>query len=145
MIKAAYASSSKEWKASALVAMGRSADKKWASDIIRAMDSRFPRVRSEAATAAGKLVLKDAVEKLTELLEDVDEDTRDAAVLSLAQIGGSDVRSDIEALLERSEDEFDEEFIETVLELLDFSEEMELFPLIDLSEYEDGDELNYND
>jgi len=145
MIRTAFNQGDRDWKASALVAMGRSADRGWGVAIIPTLESPEPKLRCEAARAAGRLTLKNSVTQLTEMLDDPDDDAREAAIMALAQIGGPGVRTDIEELLERAEDEFDEEFVQSVLELLDFTEEMNLFPLIDLGDYGEDDDLNYND
>ncbi len=142
LIEKAYAQPSKEWKASALIAMGHSADARWNPKIMACLASNLPLLRTEAARAAGELEMSDAVEKLLELLEDPDEEVREASIWSLAQIGGLGVRDALEQLLEESEDEDEQDYIEEALELLAFTEESDLFTLIDLDEDNEIDDLN---
>jgi HEAT repeat protein len=141
LIEKAYSQPSKEWKASALIAMGHSADDRWYPKIMANLDSNLPLLRTEAARAAGELEMHDSVEKLLELLEDPDEEVRDACIWSLAQIGGLGVREALENLLEDTEDEDEQEYIEDALELLAFTEESGLFTLIDLDEDNEIDDL----
>jgi HEAT repeat protein len=141
LIEKAYAQPSKEWKASALIAMGHSADARWYPKVMACLASNLPLLRAEAARAAGELEMSDSVEKLLELLEDPDEEVRDACIWSLAQIGGLGVRDALEQLLDESEDEEEQEYIEDALELLAFTEESDLFTLINLDEDNEIDDL----
>jgi HEAT repeat protein len=142
LIEKAFAQPSKEWKASALIAMGHSADARWYPKVMACLNNNLPLLRAEAARAAGELEMSDSVEKLLELLEDPDEDVKEASIWSLAQIGGLGVRDALEQLLEESEDEDEQEYIEDALELLAFTEESDLFTLIDLEEDNEIDDLN---
>jgi len=138
LIEGAYKSGNRDWLVSALFAMGRSANPKWAPWLTRMLDSDAAEVRAEAARAIGELELKKARPKLLRLLKDEDADVRMASVWSLSQIGGEGVQAALEALYEMSEDDDEAEFIASALENLAFTDEMDLMPLLDI--YEDDEE-----
>lgn len=132
LIEIAFASSDPEWVSSALAAMGHSADEAWAEPVIQSLEHHSPGIRQEAARAAGELELAEAVEALKEMLDDTDDEVRMAAIWSLSQIGGEGVRDLLEQLAEMTEDEDDLDFIESALDNLTFTEELESFALIDV-------------
>jgi HEAT repeat protein len=134
LIKAAYKQKDTEWIESALFAMGRSADQAWQDDILAMFEHTKATVQSEAIQAAGELQLDAAREPLLTILEnnEDDEDVRTAAIWSLAQIGGEGVRPALEGLIETSEDDDEVSFIEEALEILDFTEEMSGFDLLEI-------------
>jgi hypothetical protein len=132
LILEAYNSKDKDWVGSALFAMGRSADEDWAEYVLKKIDNVIPSIRIEAARAAGALELAEAVDLLKEMLNDADEQARMAAIWSLSQIGGEGVRQALEELAENAEDEDDIDFIESALDNLSFTEEMESFSLLDV-------------
>jgi HEAT repeat protein len=136
LIEKAYASTKIEWLVSALFAMGRSANSRWKPQVMQMLLHQRPVVRAEAASAAGELEIKGAVPKLLELLQDVDSDVRMASIWALSQIGGSGVRSALEALLEITEDDEEAHQIDNALENLDFTEEMNALALLEIPEEE---------
>ena len=143
LILSAYASNDREWVVSALAAMGHSADAQWSPKILASLGHSHPQIRSEAARAAGELEINKAVSRLLELLEDDDDTaTRQAVIWSLAQIGGEGVRKGLETALENSSDEEEQDYIEEALELLSFTEESTLFPILDLDGSDDLDEYS---
>jgi len=139
LIEAAYYSDSNEWLASALFAMGRSANRTWNSSVISKLNSDVPDVLVEAVRAAGELEIKEAVPRLLALLAVEDADTRWAAIWSLSQIGGEGVREQLEELYDLTDDDEEADFIDSALENLDFTEDIPLFDLMDLED-EDEDE-----
>ncbi len=133
LLKTAYKQKDTDWIESALFAMGRSADVTWQDDIIRMFDHPKVSVQSEAIQAAGELQLEAAREPLLNILdESEDDDVHAAATWSLAQIGGEGVRSTLEGLLEKTDDDDETSFIEEALEILDFTEEMNAFNLLEI-------------
>lgn len=136
LIKDAYESGDKDWLASALFAMGRSANEEWEEEVLRMLNHPIPTVRVEAVRAAGELEFHNAAVALLELLEDDNEDVRQAAIWSLSQIGGEGVRETLETILEESEDDFEIDLLESALDNLSFTEDMQLMPLFDLPEGE---------
>ena len=143
LIETAYYSNIPEWIASALFAMGRSANKRWSPIVIAMLANVQPGVRSEAARAAGALELHQAVPRLLELLDDPDEDTCNASIWSLSQLGGDGVREALEKVAEEIDDEVGLAFLEEALDNLSFTEDMQLMPLIDLYEEEEEDDSDW--
>ncbi len=95
-IREAYASSQEKLRISAVFAMGRSADTRWAEDVKRELFSINPEMRYEAARACGELQLSEAVSMLEELTEDTDTEVQQAAIWALGQIGGERARGILE-------------------------------------------------
>jgi HEAT repeat protein len=137
LIEKTYASGEKEMVAASLFAMGRSANNRWEEHVISRFAHPFPKVRMEAARAAGELELDEAIEGLLELLDDDNDDVRAASIWSLSQIGGEGVRDALEEMQESTEDEEEADFIETALDNLSFTEEMELFSMFALPDIPD--------
>lgn len=131
LIEEAFLSSDKHWKASALLAMGRSANQAWKPSVMSMLTSSIPILRAEAARAAGELEIRESVPFLLELLDDPDEDARLASIWSLSQIGGEDVREVLEGLYEESDDESELDFIESALDNLAFTEGVKFMPFFD--------------
>ena len=147
LIEAAYKRGTPDWVASALLAMGRSQDERWIEQIVRMLLSEDRRIRLEAVRAAGELELADARIPILRMLEDEDDsEIFNAAIWSLSQIGGEDVRTYLENLLDQIEEDDEVEFIEDALANLSFNEDLEKFDLFafdqdgDLHEVEDLDE-----
>jgi len=132
LIQDAYDSGQRDWIASSLFAMGRSANEMWRKHILSKILNPHPSIRMEAARAAGELELSDATSDLFELLKDDNEDVRSAAIWSLSQIGGSGVRSILEEMLEQTDVDDEAEYISAALDNLDFTEEMAMFTLFDV-------------
>ncbi len=140
LIKGAYETNNKEWLISALLAMGRSSNPQWSEQVIGKLDDARPAVQAEAVSAAGELELHDTLPRLKRLLRAEDDGVRSAAVWSLSQLGGEGVRDALEALLDKTDDDEEADFIEAALENLEFSDGEGLFSLIDLSELDLADE-----
>jgi HEAT repeat protein len=133
LLRETYERGNTEWLASALFAMGRSAEEKWGPSILRMFGHDQPSVREEAVRAAGELELASARDSLMEMtVEDPDEDVQMAALWSLSQIGGLGVRPLLERLFEETEDEEIADFIEEALENLSFTEDMASFDMLDI-------------
>ena len=160
LIMKAYRSASKEWQASAIFAMGRSADDTYERQVLDRLDANDPEIELEAVKAAGQLELQSAREPLIAKLDhytELDEEVRLSVAWSLSQIGGEDVREVLEKLVEEIEDEEEGDYIEMALENLAFTEAVPGFgmfdpianikehtQIIDLSE-SDGDEEDGDD
>jgi HEAT repeat protein len=132
LIVQAYASPDPLWRASAVFAMGRTADAKWAPQVHRELHSTQPEMRFEAARAAGELELADTAGELAQLTHDVDLQVRDAAIWSLGQIGGDFARETLTRLLERASDEDEQDFIQEALDNLEFTDEVNAFSMFEL-------------
>jgi len=144
LIRTAYASDDKKWKASALAAMGHSANDDWQQQVISMLENNLPLLRSHAARAAGDLELTEAVPYLVELLNDPDDNTRNASIWSLSQIGGEGVSGILETLQEEAEDDQTYDLIESALENLNFIEDAQLLPIFDLPDDFDEDLDEYD-
>jgi HEAT repeat protein len=134
MIEAAYNIGDREWLVSALLAMGRSSNKRWKDQVLERLEDRRPDVRAEAAAAAGELAIKSAVRRLSALLDDTDDEVRAAAIWSLSEIGGAGVRGRLAALLEETEDDDEVDLLESALDNLAFTEDFKTFSILELSE-----------
>ena len=145
MLLKAYHSGSKDWLVSALFAMGRSANKSWNSLVTQMLQNDNAEILAEAIRAAGELEIKETVPALLELLENEDRDVHLAAIWSLSQTGGEGVQEILEELFEESEDPEELELLEAALDNLAFTEDMELFDLMDLPEDDEVDEDLLND
>jgi HEAT repeat protein len=149
LVESAFEMDENEWKASALTAMGRSANDIWEDRILRSLLDENDAVRKAAVQAAGMLPLKSARLPLLRMLEEEeDEDVMSAVIWSLSQIGGEDVRTYLEAVLDQAEEDELIGFLEEALDNLAFTEDLEKFDLLavdpddidDLEEVEDLDE-----
>jgi HEAT repeat protein len=142
LIRKGYEDGSHVWLESALFAMGRSADETWAPEVLRMLGHSQTTVQIEAVRAAGELALEAARRPMLLLLDDelIDTELRTAVYWSLSKIGGDDVRETLEERLEETEDDEEAEIIEDALENLDFTEEMNLFDMLDLDDLPADDE-----
>src|SRR5690349_10626860 len=128
------------WQASALVAMGRSADERWTDAVTRSLIHVDDRIRKAAVEAAGELSLQSARPILLKMLgEEEDSSILSAVIWSLSQIGGEDVRTYLENLLDQLEDDEQIAFLEEALDNLAFTEDLERF---DLLAFDPDDELS---
>jgi HEAT repeat protein len=114
--------------------MGRSADNQWNDNVLSMLNNKSPRLRSEAAKAAGELEIKSSIPYLVDLTEDINDAVRSAAIWSLSQIGGERARKTLETLLTQLEEEDEIDFLETALENLAFTEGTVPFTLLELDE-----------
>jgi len=134
LIEKAFSSGDRDWMATALIAMGRSVDKRWQEDVLSMLESKVPVLRAEAARAAGELELAESVLILVDLTEDADEDVRMAAIWSLSQIGGDKARRTLEGLLRESRDDDETDFLETALDNLAFTDGLQPFSILNFPE-----------
>ena len=133
LIEEAYESDDDEWIGSALFAMGRSANDRWAPLVIERLNDSSVELSREAARAAGELELGEALPALVDLLQDEDSELRLAAAWSLSQIGGNGVAEALDELLERTEADDEIDLIENAIENLSLTQEMSDLNLLDFS------------
>ncbi len=139
LIESAYNRQDPDWKASAIFAMGRSSDERWADKVLRSLVSENRSVRLAAVQASGELSLNAARPLLLDLLEEeLDDVIAGAAIWSLSQIGGEDVRLYIQNLLDNVEDDDQAAFLEEALDNLAFTEDRSIFDLLAF----DADEID---
>ncbi|MFZ5818307.1 MAG: HEAT repeat domain-containing protein [Chloroflexota bacterium] len=138
LIEASFKRQNPDWKASALFAMGRSSDERWAEQVLSMLLAENLIVRAAAVKAAGELGLPGARLLLLRLLEEEDDSAvTEAAIWSLSQIGGEDVRIYLESLLDAAEEDDEIAFLEEALDNLAFTEDLAQF---DLMAYDADDE-----
>lgn len=142
LIDSAFHREDSAWQASSLVAMGRSADNRWDDEVTHSLVHVNDRIRKAAVQAAGELSLKSARPILLEMLgEEEDETVLSAVIWSLSQIGGEDVRTYLENLLDALEaDDEQVAFLEEALDNLAFTEDLDRFDLLSFDP-ESEDEL----
>jgi len=135
LIQKAFESEDILWKASALLAMGRSADERWAPQVISMLDSPDLEVQYEAVRAAGELELPSAADKLFALLEDEIEpsELRMALIWSLSQIGGEEAKAKLEALMDESQDDDEIALLDNALENMELSSMSSGLDLLDIA------------
>lgn len=139
LIESAFHREDPAWQASSLTAMGRSADERWTDAVTRSLVHVDDRIRKAAVQAAGELSLQPARPILLKMLgEEEDADILSAVIWSLSQIGGEDVRTYLENLLDQLEDDEQIAFLEEALDNLAFTEDLERF---DLLAFDPEDEL----
>lgn len=123
-----------EWLATALFAMGRSVDQQWTQFTMDHLDHHNPLIRMEAARAAGELEASEARTQVIALLDDHDDRVREAAIWALSLIGGQGVKEALQNLLDEVDDESEVELLESALDNLAFTEDLDSFSLLELDE-----------
>jgi HEAT repeat protein len=131
-ISTAFQSTDEDWKASALCAMGRSADEKWTNQVISYLPHPNLRLQIEAVRAAGEIEIPEARPLLLKLANsrETDEDLWTVAVWSLSQIGGDQVKETIEKLINHAKSDEELTFLEDALENLSFTEGLDELNLL---------------
>ncbi len=135
LIEAAYNMDDPDWISSALFAMGRSYDAtRYETHVRRMLNHPKFNVQLEAVRACGELTLESSRRSLLDLFEEeaLDPDIRDAAIWALSQIGGEQVEETLEDLLEKAENDEDEEFILNALDNLSLTEQVNKMDLMDI-------------
>jgi len=135
----AYHSGRETLKESALLAMGRSANKKWRDLVLSELHNPLPNLRFVAAKSAGELEIRDALIELIDLLEDVNRDVKHAAIWSISQIGGSTATEALASLFDLSDDDEETQLIQDALDNLAFVNGTRDLLIFDFDETEDTD------
>lgn len=130
VIAAAYDDATPQMRASAIAAMGRSADHYWRDIVAHELQSPDPRMRFEAARATGELENRAATATLIQLLDDPDREVQGAAITALGQVGGILAKRALQRAAD-SDDEFLSALAFDALQELEFNEESE-FLLLDI-------------
>jgi len=130
IIDAAYEHAAAEMRASAIAAMGRTADAAWRKTVLDELESPDARMRFEAARSCGELENREATRRLIELLDDTDREVQSAAVTALGQVGGKLAKN---ALIEAAagDDEVLSALATEAIQELDFANSAE-FMLLDV-------------
>lgn len=120
VIEDAYSDEDQLMQASALVAMGNSADSHWNKTVREALESHSHAKRLAAVYAAGELEIKTAVPRLVMLLGDADVAMQRTAVTALGVIGGPLARQALQAVFSEEDDAL-RTLAADALETLDFN------------------------
>jgi HEAT repeat protein len=147
LIESSFHREDPNWQTSALIAMGRSADDRWTDEVTRSLVNENDNIRRAAVQAAGDLPLKSTRPLLLKMLgEEEDERVLSAVIWSLSQIGGEDVRTYLENLMDQIEDDDQVAYLEEALDNLAFTEDLDRFDLfsfdpenelVEIDEHED--------
>lgn len=143
LIRKAYTERDKKMVASAIFAMGRSANEAWKDVILSNLQNGSIDIQVEAVRAAGELELQEAREELLEMLEDegLDQDVFLAAIWSLSQIGGQGIQEKLEELADDPDiDDETVELIDSSIENLVFNNSLGDFELMDIDPDADEDQ-----
>jgi HEAT repeats len=116
LIENAYDSYDRELQASALYAMGNSADERWLRIVLDEMENPIEEIRLEAVRAAGNIGHADAIPRLAELAYDENLEIARAAIFALGETGGDTAEAVLIAMIEDAELESLAEEIEEALE-----------------------------
>lgn len=141
LILAAYEKEEKDWRATALFAMGRSANQEWERYVLRNLDSDEPDILFEAIQAAGELYLESALPKIQEIAEageELDQLLRMAIARALENIGGGESLGLLTRMLEWAEDDEELEIIEQAIEYASFTNAVKMPDMFDF----DMDEMD---
>ena len=135
-INVALEKSEKEWQLSALLAIGRSTDRKWGKTVVDKLTDNDSDIQIEAIKAAGELEITSSKDIIIELLTNTEsyEEVHLQAIWALSKIGSSDVIELFEDMIEESEDEEEIEVLEMALENLDLLNDMPSFDIFDQPE-----------
>jgi hypothetical protein len=129
LILAAYEKPEREWKASALFSMGRSANRQWEKIVLANLDSDEPDIQFEAIGAVGEMYIERALPRLLEIAEDfenLDQPIRMALGRALENIGGMEGISVLSRMLEWAEDDEEIELLEQAIEFASFTNAVKL-------------------
>ncbi len=138
LIKSSFLSGDIEFVHSAIEAMGRSSNNRWAPEVMKTLHDPLPALRIEAIKSAGELELHDAETDLLELLDDIDQRVRHAAIWSLAQLGGELAQDALTNLLSSSENIDEEDLLQDALDLVTFVNGTRDFLLLDFDNSQDN-------
>jgi HEAT repeat protein len=146
LIRNAYDTEDIPWVASALCAMGRSADEQWESQVLAQLNSPDNEVQFEAVRASGELELASAREPLLTLLDEEIEDReiKFAVIWALSQIGGEEIKEKFDELLADAVDEEEIDWIEKAVENLELSASQGL-DMLDFSPDDENNELDFDE
>jgi HEAT repeat protein len=105
-------------RASAVFAMGRSANERWAETVLSALQSDEEEIVYEATRAAGDLMLEEAVHDLIRLSTIDDTEIQMSAIWSLGEIGGKEAR---QALMELADSHADDPVLDAIEDALNMA------------------------
>jgi FOG: HEAT repeat len=142
LIEAALATGENQWLVSALYAIGRSADERWADTVLKYIDAEDGEILFEAIRAAGELELEEARDPLLEKLDETTEDLelRFAIIWSLSQIGGDAVKKKLEELADKGVEDEEAEWIEKALDNIELGGQLEGMEMLEFDADDEEDD-----
>jgi HEAT repeat protein len=118
LIESIYDEDSIWLKVGAVDAMGRSCNASWLPLVLREMENRAPEMRHAAAFAAGEIGDEGAIDKLKRMaVLDPDREVQMAAIHSLGEIGGSQAKVALKAVLFEGDEALEESVKEAIEEI----------------------------
>lgn len=149
LIEDNYQLDNPEWVASAIYAMGRSADERWKPYILEKVDHPRANIRVEAVRAAGELGLQAVRRKLLRYIDEGSPELREVSIWSLSQIGGEGIQEKFIHEIRNAETDDEINFLEQALENLAFNSEENaglgvLFVPTDNTDEQDIDEFAWD-
>ena len=131
IIQRAYEEKNSKWVASALFAMGRSADIRWKKHVLEKIPSQENEIKIEAIRSAGELEIEAARPLLLQMLkESIDgDDIRHTLIWALSKIGGGEIEEVFNNLLDNTDDEDEIEILEMAFHNLNFSKNKQSFDM----------------
>ncbi len=142
LIQRAYEHPDINMKASAIFAMGRNNNEKWAEILLKELESPVYELQYEATRSAGEYGLREGVDVLKRLAKSKDKDLALEAIWALGKTGGQGVRPFLERYL-RDRDPDVRDVARAALEELDLVEladEIDEFSEWEEFEEDEGDE-----
>ena len=104
LIAEQYETGNTRMRVASVVAMGRHGSDDWLPILIQSFEDEDDEVRSVAATSAGQLLLEAAIQPLTLLLdEEQEQEVQVAAIRAMGEIGGEEAEAILVRLLESDE------------------------------------------
>ncbi|MCD4753368.1 MAG: HEAT repeat domain-containing protein [Anaerolineaceae bacterium] len=140
LILAAYETGERDWIASALFAMGRSANPQWTPYVHRNLEHDDSDIQFEAIQAAGRMYLENSLPLLITLTEDVNslsQPIRMALAEALKNIGGEEGIQALHLLLKAAEDDEELDMIGSAIEYAAFTNTLKVPDMFGF----DGEEL----
>jgi len=117
VIERAYQDDEDRVRISAVFAMGRSADERWADVIIKELETEDPEMRYEAVRASGALRIAETVPMLARMVVDPDPEVKLMAIWSLGQIGGPEARRVLQICYEQGDEALQDAAQEALAEM----------------------------
>ena len=133
-IREMYRSTKVEEIASALFAMGRSADTRYDKNVVVHLHNPSTLIQLEAVRASGELDIKSVRGDLLEMLDDshLDEEVQYALIWALSQLGGPGVKDKFEEIMDSEIDDDLADFLENAMDNLAFNDGLADFDLLEL-------------
>ncbi len=138
IIENAYASADEGLKLAAIIAMGRTLNRKWTPIIIKELFNHSPLIRAEAARSAGELEARETIESLIDLIDDVDVAVKVNSIWALGQIGGDRAENAFEVFDASLEDDEVVTALAEAVEHLAFVNETRDYIVLDIDQSEDS-------